>query len=64
MMKKRDVPDVTQARHGNCIKSNSDFLLAITVCLFFLTSGRALTSGDLGRVCDKSRNLVTSKAIS
>ena len=29
---------------------------------FFLTSGRALTSGDLGRVGDQSRDLVTSKA--
>ena len=65
LMLQLQITDVTQARYVNCIKPKSDFFFFIGnySMSFFLTSGRALTSGDLGRVCEQSRDFVTSKAI-
>ena len=46
------------------LNQKSDFFIGNYSVSFFLTSGRALTSGDLGGVGDQSCDHVTSKAIS
>ena len=45
------------------LNQKSDFFIGNYSVSFFLTSGRALTSGDLGGVGDQSCDHVTSKAI-